>query len=338
MAFDNTTSAPALPNRSAILYVNLGTPQAPTAAAVRRYLAEFLSDPRVIEIPRALWLPLLHGVILRVRPAQSAAKYASIWMEQGSPLKFWTERQAELIAAGLQQQGCALPVLPAMRYGEPALLDQLDALQARGLQRLLVLPAYPQYSATTTASVSDQVYQWAQRQRAVPEIRLLRSWCDAAGYIEALAASVRRYWAQHGQPEVLVMSFHGLPARNVALGDPYQEECRSTAQLLADRLGLTPERYRLTFQSRFGRAQWLQPYTEPTLIELARQGYKHVQLICPGFPGDCIETLEEINQEVRAAYLQAGGQRFDYIPCLNDSPEGIQALVEIARHQLQGWI
>lgn len=337
-----TPPAPALPPgptavHTAVLYVNLGTPEAPTAPAVRRYLAEFLSDPRVVEIPRAAWLPILHGIVLRVRPARSAAKYATIWTAQGSPLKVWTERQARLIEGWLAGRGIGAPVLPAMRYGQPALLAQLDALQARGLRRLLVVPAYPQYSGTTTASVSDVVYQWAQRQRAVPEIRLVRSYHDDPAYIDALALGVRRHWADHGQPDVLVMSFHGLPARNVKLGDPYQDECRATAGLLAARLGLAPERWRLTFQSRFGRARWLEPYTEPTLVELARQGVAHVQVVCPGFTGDCIETLEEINQEVRAAYMQAGGRDFGYIPCLNDSAEGIQALAQVAQRQLQGW-
>lgn len=328
---------PPLADGTAVLYVNLGTPEAPTAPAVRRYLAEFLSDPRVIEIPRALWLPLLHGVILRVRPAKSAAKYATVWMADGSPLKVWTVRQASLMQDALRAAGHDVPVLPAMRYGQPALLDQLESLKARGLRRLLVVTAYPQYSGTTTASVSDTVYQWAQRQRAVPEIRLVRSFHDDPAYIEALARQVERHWESHGRPDQLVMSFHGLPARNVQLGDPYQQECGVTASLLAQRLGLDDTRYRMTFQSRFGRAKWLQPYTEPTLIELARQGVRHVQVVCPGFPADCIETLEEINQEVRAAYMQAGGGNFSYIPGLNDSPAGIEALAAVALRQLDGW-
>ncbi|MFT4192956.1 MAG: ferrochelatase [Comamonas sp.] len=336
MASSSSASAPAA--RTAVLYVNLGTPEAPTAPAVRRYLAEFLGDPRVVELPRAAWLPILHGVVLRVRPAKSAAKYATIWMPEGSPLKVWTERQAGLMQDWLAAHGSAVPVLPAMRYGEPALLRQLDALQRQGVRQLLVVPAYPQYSGTTTASVSDSVYQWAQRQRAVPEIRLVRSYPDDPAYIDALAAGVRRHWAEHGRPEVLVMSFHGLPARNVRLGDPYQDECRTTAQALARRLELPDAAWRLTFQSRFGRARWLEPYTEPTLVALARQGVAHAQVVCPGFTGDCIETLEEIDQEVRAAYLQAGGSRFSYIPCLNDSTEGIQALAQVAQRQLSGWI
>ncbi|KAF1018443.1 MAG: Ferrochelatase [Paracidovorax wautersii] len=322
---------------TAVLYVNLGTPEAPTAPAVRRYLAEFLSDPRVVEIPRLAWLPILHGIILRVRPAKSAAKYATVWTPEGSPLKVWTERQARGMQAALVRQGLAVPVLPAMRYGEPALLARLDALQSQGVRRILVVPAYPQYSGTTTASVSDLVYQWAQRQRAVPEVRLVRSYHDDEAYIEAVADGVRHHWATHGQPDVLLMSFHGLPARNVQLGDPYQAECLATARLLAARLGLAEDRWRVTFQSRFGRARWLEPYTEPTAIALAQSGVKHLQVVCPGFTGDCIETLEEIDQEVRAAYLQAGGGTFSYIPCINDSELAIAALAGVARRQLQGW-
>lgn len=322
---------------TAVLYVNLGTPEAPTAPAVRRYLAEFLSDPRVVEIPRALWLPILHGIILRVRPAKSAAKYATVWTPEGSPLKVWTGRQARGMQAALVRQGLAVPVLPAMRYGEPGLRQRLDALQSQGVQRILVVPAYPQYSGTTTASVSDLVYQWAQRQRAVPEIRVVRSYHDDEAYIEAVADGVRRHWATHGQPDVLLMSFHGLPARNVQLGDPYQAECLATARLLAARLDLAEDRWRVTFQSRFGRARWLEPYTEPTAIALAQSGIKHLQVVCPGFTGDCIETLEEIDQEVRAAYLQAGGGTFSYIPCINDSEAAIAALAGVARRQLQGW-
>ncbi|MFT3717237.1 ferrochelatase [Pseudorhodoferax sp.] len=326
-----------MPSRTAVLYCNLGTPDAPTPAAVRRYLAQFLSDPRVVEIPRAVWWPILHGIVLRVRPKRSAAKYASIWTAQGSALKTWTEAQARGIGAQLAVRGHAVEVRPAMRYGAPSIPDQLDALTAAGATRILVLQAYPQYSATTTASVLDAVADWSRRQRRIPELRFVNDWHADAGYIDALAKSVEQHWAAHGRGELLVMSFHGIPARNVALGDPYQAQCQATARLLAARLSLADAQYRLTFQSRFGRAKWLEPYTEPTLRELARGGTQRVDVMCPGFPVDCLETLEEIAMEGRAAFLAAGGQDFRYIQCLNDGEAGIAALAGIAERHLGGW-
>ncbi len=325
------------PARTALILVNLGTPDAPTAPALRRYLAEFLSDPRVVEIPRLLWWPILHGVILRVRPAKSAAKYASVWTPEGSPLKVWTEKQAKRLLGHLGERGHAVLVRHAMRYGHPSIASVLDEVKAQGATRVLVLSAYPQYSGATTASLIDAVNAWSARQRAVPELRFVNRYHDDPGYIEALARSVRQHWQAHGQAERLVMSFHGVPERTLHLGDPYHCECHKTARLLAQALGLAPERFTVTFQSRFGKAQWLQPYTEPTLVKLAGQGVKSVDLICPGFVADCIETLEEIDMEARAAFLQAGGERFAYIPCLNDRPEWIQALGDIAARHLQGW-
>ncbi|GHC85543.1 ferrochelatase [Pseudorhodoferax aquiterrae] len=325
------------PGKTAVLYCNLGTPDAPTAPAVRRYLAEFLSDPRVVEIPRLAWWPILHGIILRVRPARSAAKYASIWTPEGSALKVWTEQQTGGLGSLLAERGHRLEVHYAMRYGQPAIAAQLDALAAGGVTRLLVLQAYPQYSGTTTASVLDAVAAWSQRQRRVPEMRFVADYHDDAGYIGALADSVQRHWAQHGRGELLLMSFHGIPARNIALGDPYQVQCQATARLLAQRLGLTDQQYRLTFQSRFGRAKWLEPYTEPTLRALAQQGTRRIDVMCPGFPGDCLETLEEINMEGRAAFLESGGEAFHYIPCLNDSPAWARALADLAERHLSGW-
>ncbi len=323
--------------RCAILLCNLGTPDAPTAPALRRYLAEFLGDPRVVEIPRLLWLPLLHGVILRTRPAQSAAKYASIWTPDGSPLRAWTVRQAALLQTALESAGHPVLVRPAMRYGQPGMAAQLDALKAEGATRILVLPLYPQYSGTTTASVFDAVYAWAARQRHLPELRFINQYHDHPGHIAALAHSVRQHWQQHGQGEQLVMSFHGVPERTLHLGYPYHCQAQKTARLLAQALQLPAERWRITFQSRFGKAKWLEPATEPTLVQLAQQGWRHVDVICPGFASDCLETLEEINQEARHAFLQAGGTRFDYIACLNDQPEGIAALTDIARQHLAGW-
>ena len=323
--------------RTAVLFCNLGTPDAPTPAAVRRYLAEFLSDQRVVEIPRLLWLFILHGIILRFRPAKSAAKYASIWTPEGSPLKLWTEKQAALLQTALQAQGEQVLVRWAMRYGSGSVASQLDALKAEGVTRVLVLPAYPQYSATTTASVFDAVYQWAARTRSIVELRFVNHYHDQAQYIAALQARVQAHWAEHGRPDVLVMSFHGVPARTLALGDPYHCECFKTARLLAEALGLDKTQYNVTFQSRLGRAKWLEPYTEPTLIAMAQSGTKRVDVVCPGFTSDCLETLEEINMEARHAFLGAGGSDFHYIECLNDSAPGIQALAAVARQHMGGW-
>ena len=322
---------------TAIVLCNLGTPDAPTATAVRRYLAEFLGDPRVVEIPSAIWKPVLHGVILRTRPAVSARKYAAIWTAEGSPLLVWTERQARLLEEWLQLRGHAVTVRAAMRYGQPGLEATLDSLKTEGVQRILVLPAYPQYSGTTTASVLDKVFQWSAQVRSVPEWRFVNRYHDHPLYIAALASSVRRHWAAHGQGERLVLSFHGVPERTHALGDPYHCECRKTARLLQEALGLPPERVLMTFQSRFGKAKWLEPYTEPSVVALAQQGIRRIDVMCPGFTSDCLETLEEINMEVRHAFAQAGGERYDYIPCLNADAEWIEALGTISLQHLAGW-
>ncbi|MEF7615976.1 ferrochelatase [Aquincola sp. MAHUQ-54] len=329
------------PQRTAVLLVNLGTPDAPTAPALRRYLAEFLGDPRVVEIPRAVWLPILHGIILRTRPAKSAAKYASIWTPDGSPLAVWTQRQAKLLAGHLGerlgQPQPAVLVRHAMRYGNPSIPAVLDELKAAGAARILVLPLYPQYAGSTTATANDAVTAWMARQRDQPELRFVNHYHQDAGYIGALAKRVTDHWAANGRGGKLVMSFHGVPERTVKLGDPYQAECLATASLLARRLGLREGEWQVTFQSRFGKAKWLEPYTEPTLVALAKQGLQRVDVMCPGFTGDCLETLEEINQEARAAFVQAGGREFHYLPCLNDQPEWIGALTAIAQRHLQGW-
>ncbi len=323
--------------RTAVLLCNLGTPDEPTPKAVRRYLAEFLSDQRVVEIPRLLWLLILHGIILRFRPAKSAAKYASIWTPEGSPLKIWTEKQAKLLQGWLGQRNHHVKVRWAMRYGSTSIASQLDAMKAEGVTRVLVVTAYPQYSATTTASVFDAVYQWAQGCRAIPELRFVNHYHDHPDYIAALAASVERYWKRNGKPDKLVMSFHGVPERTLHLGDPYHCECFKTARLLSNKLGLTKAQYQVTFQSRLGRAKWLEPYTEPTLIAMGKAGVKRVDVLCPGFSSDCLETLEEINMEAREAFLHAGGKEFHYIACLNDDPEWITALCNVTQQHLLGW-
>ena len=299
-----------------VLLVNLGTPAAPTAQAVRNYLAEFLSDPRVVELPRIVWLPILHGIVLRRRPQRSAAKYALIWTPEGSPLAVHTARQAALLRAALP----GVQVEHAMRYGEPSIVAALKRLPANPL----VLPLYPQYSRATTESVRDVLPHGT---------RMIESFHDDRRYIDALAQSVQRHWASHGRAEMFIMSFHGLPKRSVERGDPYETQCRETARLLAAALGLGEAQWKLTFQSRFGAAKWLQPYTQPTLIELAQRGVRHVEVVCPGFVSDCLETLEEIGIEGRRAFLAAGGAQFSLIPCLNESSEWIDALARIVRER-----
>jgi ferrochelatase len=327
------------PQRAGILIVNLGTPQAPTPAALRRYLKEFLSDPRVVEIPRPAWLPILHGIILNTRPAKSAAKYASVWMKEGSPLQVHTERQAKLLASYLGRSGHPeLEVAWAMRYGSPSIRDTLAAMRAKNCSRILVIPLYPQYAASTTASVIDAVTDCLHHWRNQPEMRFVRSFHDDPGYIAALAQSVRDHWMQQGEADRLVLSFHGIPRRSLELGDPYHCECLKTARLVGEALHLPPERLQVSFQSRFGKAAWLQPYTEPTLKTLAAQGVRRVDVMCPGFVADCLETLEEISIECRAAFLGAGGREFHYIPCLNERHDWIAALSALAHRHLGHWL
>ena len=323
--------------RTAIVLVNLGTPDAPTAAAVRPYLKQFLSDPRVVEIPKAVWWFILNGVILPFRSGKSAHKYASIWTREGSPLLVHTMRQAMLLRGALGERGHQVEVVAAMRYGNPSLPSVLDKLRAEGCERVLVLPAYPQYSGTTTASTFDAVFSHYARVRNVPELRMVRHYHDDPGYIEALRQSVQKHWEAHGRPEKLVMSFHGVPKRTLMLGDPYHCECHKTARLLATALGLSPQQYLVTFQSRFGKAEWLQPYTAPTLQKLAKEGVKRVDVMCPGFTSDCLETLEEIDMEVRRDFLTAGGADYHYIACLNEEPAWIAAMATISERHMQGW-
>src|SRR4051812_17494844 len=322
---------------TAVLLCNLGTPDEPTTPAVRRYLAEFLSDPRVVEIPRVAWLPLLYGIILPFRSSKSAAKYQTIWTPEGSPLRVWTERQAKRLQGWLGEQGHRVRVAYAMRYGAPSIASQLDALADGGATRILVLTAYPQYSGTTMASVIDAVAQWTGQRRNIPELRFVNRYHDDRGYVQALARRIERHWREHGRAEHLVMSFHGVPERTLHLGDPYHCECQKTARLLAEWLQLAPGQYTLSFQSRFGKAKWLEPYTQPPVEALARKGVRRLEVVCPGFTSDCLETLEEIGMEVRAAFLAAGGQEYRYIPCLNDETDWIGALGQITLQHLAGW-
>lgn len=319
---------------TAILLVNLGTPEAPTAPAVRRYLEQFLSDPRVIEIPRAVWLPLLYGLVLTTRPMKSARKYASVWSAEGSPLKVHTSRQASSLRRRFESRH--LTVEFAMRYGEPSIPGTLLRLKAEGHGRVLVIPLYPQYAASSTGSVLDELARFVQQVRNVPEIRVVKHFFDDPAYIRALANLVLEHWRKAGRPDKLVMSFHGLPRYTIERGDPYHDECRETARLLAEELALSEEQWQIAFQSRFGRTEWIGPYTASTLADCGSRGLR-VDIVCPGFVADCLETLEEIGMEGKALFLQSGGKEFHLIPCLNDRDDWIGALEAIARRHLSGW-
>jgi len=326
------------PNKIGILLINLGTPDEPTKKALRRYLKQFLSDPRVVEIPRLAWWPILNGIILNTRPAKSAQKYAKIWTTEGSPLLVHTRKQAKMLQGYLgERTKASLTVEYAMRYGNPPVASALAKLEEQGCDRILVVPLYPQYAASSTASALDAVFETLQQGRNMPELRTVKHYHDHPGYIAALANSVRDFWMQNGHPDKLVMSFHGVPKRSLLQGDPYHCECQKTGRLLAEALGLAPDKYLITFQSRFGRAEWLQPYTAKTLQELGKQGAKRVDVICPGFSSDCLETLEEIGIECKADFLNAGGQDYHYIPCLNERDDWIRALSTIVLDHLQGW-
>ena len=324
--------------RTGVLLINLGTPEAPTREAVRDYLNEFLSDPRVVEIPRIVWWPILHLIVLRTRPKASAARYQQIWSPEGSPLKVYTERQATLLRGYLGDRlRLPLAVDYAMRYGSPSIGDKLHALRGQGCERILLFPLYPQYSSSTTATAFDAAFATLSRLRNQPEIRTVRQFHDDPGYIRALEASVRDHWTRRGRPDVLVISFHGVPHRTLELGDPYHSECQTTARLLAGALALEPEQYRVSFQSRFGRAEWLKPYTADILTELGRRKLGRLDVICPGFVSDCLETLEEIAIDGKALFCDAGGGDFHYIPCLNDRHEWITALTDMVQRHVQDW-
>lgn len=326
------------PSAAAIVLVNLGTPDAPDARSVRRYLAEFLADPRIVELPRWLWRTVLHGVILRVRPARSAELYAKIWTPAGSPLATGTAALAAQLqqAIGTRRPGPLL-VRHAMRYGGPSIRSVLRDLARENVRRVLVLPLFPQYSATTTASVFDAVGRELSGWRWLPELRFVADYHAEARYIEALARSVEAHWRHQPRAQRLLLSFHGIPERYFRAGDPYFCQCQATARRLRERLGLDEDALIVAFQSQVGRARWLQPYTEQVLAELPAAGVKHVQVLCPGFAVDCLETLEEIAIRNHARFLQAGGERFEYIPALNAGTDHVNALAELALRHGQGW-
>ncbi len=332
--YKSTRASHATAATTGILLVNLGTPDAPTPSAIRRYLAEFLWDPRVVEAPRWFWWLVLHGFILRFRPRRLSHVYQSVWQTTGSPLLHHT---TSLSAAVYTQFADTVTVCTAMRYGNPAITDVLTQLREKNLQRLLVIPLFPQYSATTTAAVFDAITQELQTWRLIPDVRFCMHYHDHPLYIQALADSITQSFQQHGVPQKLLISFHGIPQRYITAGDPYYCHCQKTARLVAEHLGLTAEQWLVTFQSRFGREPWLQPYTDLTLLELAQQGIKHIQIIAPGFAVDCLETLEELAMQNKERYLHAGGEIFHYIPALNAQPAAVNVIAGLIRQEGAHW-
>ncbi len=321
-----------------VLLINLGTPDAPTAKALRPYLKQFLSDPRVIEIPRWIWWFILNGIILNTRPRKSAEKYAQIWMPEGSPLRVHTEHQAKLLARILEERIKPAPIVEfAMNIGNPSIADILRRMKERGCDRILVFPLFPQYAASSTGSAMDSLFSELKKMRNIPAIRTIKHFHDHPGYIAALAQNVRDYWAEHGKPDKLVISFHGVPRKTLDKGDPYHCECQKTGRLLAEALELDTEQYQVCFQSRFGNAKWLTPYTTVILKELGKLKTRRVDVVCPGFVSDCLETLEEIAIEGKKTFIEAGGQEFHFIPCLNEHKDWIKALSDMICAHLQGW-
>lgn len=321
-----------------VLITNLGTPDEPTPKAVRKYLAEFLWDPRVVEIPRPLWWLILNGFVLRTRPKRSAKAYQKIWTDEGSPLLNNTKKQHQALQKIIHNKYPEkVAVAYAMRYGQPSIASALAKFRAANVSKILVLPLYPQYSAATTASTFDAINKQLRQYRFVPEIRTIHQYADDTAYINALVQSIKQQWQTHGQNDVLLFSYHGLPQKFFEQGDPYYCYCSKTTRLVTEVLGLKEDQWRMTFQSRFGAAKWLQPYTDKTLIELAKQG-KSVDVICPGFAADCLETLEEINIRNRELFESNGGKQFSYIPALNDNDDHISCLADIVEKNLQGWV
>ena len=321
-----------------VLITNLGTPEAPTPSAVRKYLAEFLWDPRVVEIPRLIWWLILHGIILRTRPSKSAEAYEKVWTEEGSPLLVISKQQQDALQSKLSQL-CPGPVKVelAMRYGNPSIASALENLKTQGARHVVLFPLYPQYSASTTASTFDAVAKVFMKQRWMPELRMINNYGTDSGYINACVQQIKSHWQQTQRNQKLVFSFHGLPKRNLILGDPYHCECHETARLIAEKLNLKEEEWQLTFQSRFGKAEWLQPYTIKIMEQLPGAGVKSVDVFCPGFSADCLETLEEISMQNCEVFMQAGGEAFSYISALNDESAHIDALADIVMQHTQGW-
>lgn len=331
---NSTRESPASTAQIGVLLVNLGTPSAPTARAVRKYLAEFLGDSRVIDYPRWLWLPILYGIILRIRPSRSAQAYSKIWTPQGSPLLV---NSRELASAVSNVCDANIRVELAMCYGEPSIASAMERLSDAGIRRVLIVPLYPQYSATSTAAAFDAVHAAVGRMRRVPELRSVADYHAAPRYIDALASSVKNFWTANGRTEKLMLSFHGIPQRYVRSGDPYAEQCLETAALLRNRLAMNADELIVTFQSRVGREAWLTPYTDKTLSQLPKQGIRRIQVLCPGFAVDCLETLEEIAIRGNEQFRHAGGERLDYIPALNADADHVQLMRTLIEQHTTGW-
>ncbi|MEI8608497.1 ferrochelatase [Enterovibrio sp. Hal110] len=318
-------------NKTGVLLANLGTPEAPTAKAVSAFLSEFLHDQRVVDMTRWLWCPLLHGIILPVRSPKVAKLYQSVWMEEGSPLMVYSQRQKAALETVID-----MPVELGMTYGQPGILSAVESLQAQGCERILVLPLYPQYSRTTTAAVFDKLAKSMKGKPVIPEFRFINQYYDDKAYIDALAQSVESHWDANGKPDMLVCSYHGIPKRYADNGDPYREHCHGTTERLIARLN-TDVKIKTTFQSRFGREEWLQPYTDKTLEQLPKDGVKRVDIISPAFSVDCLETLEEIAEQCHDSFMEAGGEAFRFIPCLNDAPAHIDMMRQLVERHTQGW-
>jgi ferrochelatase len=325
--------------RIGVLVTNLGTPQAPTKGALKPYLKQFLSDPRVVEVPRLLWWLILNGIILNVRPARSAEAYKTVWTDDGSPLLVYTREQCQALEKHLDREYQGRVIIDfAMRYGEPSIPQALQSLIDRGARQLLVLPLYPQYSGPTSGSTFDAIADDFRMRRWLPDLQFVASYHDQPGYISAVADSIREHWAAHGRTDKLLFSYHGEPRRYLDEGDPYHCQCHKTTRLVAEELGLSEDQYLSAFQSRFGREEWLKPYTDATLRQLAADGVKSVQVVCPGFSADCLETIEEIGEENRDYFLEAGGERYDYIPCLNARQQHVEFLGALVGERIAPWL
>ncbi len=324
--------------KTGVLLTNLGTPDAPTRKALKRYLAEFLWDPRVVEVPRPIWWLILHCIILNIRPAKSAKAYASVWTDRGSPLMSHTQDQCAAIEQTLKAKyGDTVVVDYAMRYGNPSISSVLQKMADAGVRRLLILPLYPQYSGATTGSTFDAISQDFKKRRWLPDVRFISHYHDFPPVIEAMAQHIEQFWSIHGRADKLLLSYHGVPKKYLLAGDPYHCECHKTSRLLAERLKLQPDEYFTSFQSRFGREEWLKPYTDHTLKAWPSAGVKSVQVFCPGFSADCLETIEEIGEENKEYFMESGGEQYDYIPCMNAEPKHIEALSSLLEQHLAGW-
>ncbi|WP_165008342.1 ferrochelatase [Neisseria yangbaofengii] len=320
-------------HKTAVVLMNLGTPDAPTAQAVRPYLKDFLSDPRVVELPKLVWQPILRGLVLTLRPQKSAHGYEKIWFKEGSPLAVYTGRQTKALAAALPN----VIVRHAMTYGNPGAPEVLQDLKNQGVGNVLVIPLYPQYAASSTGAALDKVFAELLQQRNQMSVRTISRFYDDAGYIEAMKQHIQAYWTEHGRGEKLMLSFHGIPQKNHDDGDPYLKECHHTAKLLAEALDLSANEYIVSFQSQFGKAKWVKPSTQDLFGELPKQGVTKLDVFCPGFLADCLETMEEIALIGREQFHEAGGKQYRFIPCLNDNPVWVNALAELAKKHLQGW-